>query len=318
MMNVTNLRKQFMEVQKMRAAEVIDALRDADPTHPEHRFNLPSHGMWINEIEAENMVASYEAAYMAADKSVTIVFSVEQIVVFWDLIKSRNFVPSVEYKLPFEHIWLQFSSRLLLQGPDVNPGEYQNSYELSSLLFTQWQITEKLVSNCIHVVDGELDSSSILWEDDDPNHMSVELICSDSCPGGLADYDPDDEQDVMLSNFRLLAAACIQYINCENVYLEKQGEVPESVNRKREAKGKSRLEPYYVCRIKGVQHDSHATGEGAKHGIRYDVRGHFRRLDTGKTIWVRSHQRGLANELYVPKVYKVEKGSKPAFGKEAA
>ena len=104
----------------------------------------------------------------------------------------------------------------------------------------------------------------------------------------------------------------------KNVYLEKQGEVPEAVNRKREAKGKSRLEPYYVCRIKGVQYDSHATGEGAKHGIRYDVRGHFRRLDTGKTIWVRSHQRGLANELYVPKVYKVEKGSKPAFGKEAA
>jgi hypothetical protein len=128
----------------------------------------------------------------------------------------------------------------------------------------------------------------------------------------IVNYD-DGKMSDFYRQIRRICVACIGYINCENVYLEKQGEVPEAVNRKRENKGKSRLEPYYVCRIKGVQHDSHATGTGAKHGVRYDVRGHFRRLDTGKTIWVRPHQRGLQNELYMPKVYKVEKGSKPSW-----
>ena len=70
-----------------------------------------------------------------------------------------------------------------------------------------------------------------------------------------------------------------------------------------------RLEPYYVCRIRGVQYDSagNPAGEGSKHGIRYDVRGHFRRMTNGKTTWVRAHQRGLANELYIPKTYVVDK-----------
>ena len=64
-----------------------------------------------------------------------------------------------------------------------------------------------------------------------------------------------------------------------------------------------------MCRIRGVQYDSegYEKGAGVKHGIRYDVRGHFRRLETGKTIWVRPHQRGLQNELYVPKTYVVAK-----------
>jgi hypothetical protein len=36
------------------------------------------------------------------------------------------------------------------------------------------------------------------------------------------------------------------------------------------------------------------------------VRAHFRRLPNGKLTWVRAHQRGLAYELYVPSVRKVE------------
>jgi len=49
-----------------------------------------------------------------------------------------------------------------------------------------------------------------------------------------------------------------------------------------------------------------SRGQGSRHAIRYDVRGHFRRLAGGKTTWVRAHQRGLSNELYVPKVYKAD------------
>ena len=120
----------------------------------------------------------------------------------------------------------------------------------------------------------------------------------------IAETSDDDA-----ARIRSLAIACVGYINCENIYLHKEDGAPDSVNRKRERQGKKILEPYYVCRIKGVQYDSNGepTGEGTHHGFRYDVRGHFRKMATGKTTWVRSHQRGLHNELYVPKTYVVAK-----------
>lgn len=56
-----------------------------------------------------------------------------------------------------------------------------------------------------------------------------------------------------------------------------------------------------------------STGTGTAHRYRYDVRGHWRRgrhkRKTGTyshTIeWVPSHQRGLANDLFIPKSYEV-------------
>lgn len=48
-----------------------------------------------------------------------------------------------------------------------------------------------------------------------------------------------------------------------------------------------------------------------KHGYRYDVRGHFKRFErgrmSGRVIWCPPHQRGVANELYRPKGYRVER-----------
>lgn len=226
----------------------------------------------------------------AAKRSQVIRFDTEQVKVFWDLIKNKRFLPSVDYRLPFEHTWIQFTRNIVLEdyGTPIFPDQGH-----SALLLTQYNTG----FNRLVVVHEENDEEVYTWEAHAPMCMGI-------------DNPPTDPS--VTECYRLLAAACIQYINCENIYLEKQGEVPEAVNRKREAKGKSRLEPYYVCRIRGVQYDSQGTGEGSKHGIRYDVRGHFRRLETGKTIWVRPHQRGLTNELYVPKVYKVSKGAKPA------
>jgi hypothetical protein len=117
-----------------------------------------------------------------------------------------------------------------------------------------------------------------------------------------------DELAKSWSQVKNLAIACIGYINCENIYLHREGDVPEAINAKRERKGKSRLEPYYTCRIRGVNYDGPVNkGSGVEHGFRYDVRGHFRRMDNGKTTWVRPHQRGLKHELYIPKVYTVDR-----------
>lgn len=312
--------KRFVDV-----FESLDSIPGANDAHKRVAKNT-----WP-ELSEKDAFARYlsaiednRLAYDLALSAKTILFSDQQADIF--LNTDDKYVFSVDYKLPFPSVIIEFSSPLSINTPHGVIKHYglalmqheqtkeridrlRRNRDLKREYFdytSEAFIEGKILNGCM-LVAGDLALNRIVWFSDSTH----ELIDDEF------EEDPTHPVMVLKRLIKKLAICCIGYINCENVYLEKQGEVPEAVNRKREAKGKSRLEPYYVCRIKGVQHDSHATGTGVKHGIRYDVRGHFRRLDTGKTIWVRPHQRGLQNELYIPKVYKVEKGSKPAFnGKE--
>ena len=79
--------------------------------------------------------------------------------------------------------------------------------------------------------------------------------------------------------------------------------------------------PWHVVRL-DPRLSSKGSPEGEpqyRHQYRYDVIGHlrFNRHHTREGIkhtieWVMPHQRGLANQLYVPKTYRVEKGRIPA------
>ncbi len=262
-----------------------------------------------HDLELLDRSAAPLLSWQFMHKSKVILFSTEQVDVFAKMRKSP--LDAVDYKLPFDSIFIQFTKpyRRILQPDDIGESD------VFGMLLVQESVERETHAQL--VADGMLgfmsfeDTHSAYWNRlfVFAQYRDVAIMSSMTWQSDVIHRDVSNGDDTH-GFWRDIAIACIGYINCENVYLEKQGEVPEAVNRKREAKGKSRLEPYYVCRIKGVQYDSHATGEGSKHGIRYDVRGHFRRLLTGKTLWVRPHQRGLANELYIPKVYKVEKGSK--------
>lgn len=268
----------------------------------------------------ERAIASTQTAM-----SKVIVFPTEQVEVFAELIANKRVFP-LEFQLPFDRVLIQLSNPLTLHFGS-------ESWELSAMLIFQatddrqsyemrikalkaedarlkivspgylehdWSISETVVTNVVVAFDRDFDPLRLVWT---------------SKSAVLQSVDPDGTivaASTLRRSFRALAIACIGYINCENIYLHKEGEVPESVNRKRAKQGKKILEPYYVCRIRGVQYDSDGepTGEGTHHGFRYDVRGHFRKLATGKTTWVRPHQRGLANELYIPKTYVVENGAK--------
>jgi hypothetical protein len=50
------------------------------------------------------------------------------------------------------------------------------------------------------------------------------------------------------------------------------------------------------------------SAQGWHHKFRYDVRGHFRRYEsgpaTGRVVWIAPHQRGIHNTLYRPKGYR--------------
>lgn len=256
-------------------------------------------------------------------ESKTILFPVEQVAVFASLLKNKMIIP-LEYKLPFKSVLLEFTEPIEVIG-------FEGAKSAVGFLLEQYDETEKGFKEAVERVK-EVDRL-IEFSDSDIKHIdwskggtvtinemivlyadgfsSNQISWNSNDPDGFDTGDYwDTDQLSAATRFKQLAIACIGYINCENIYLEKEGEVAKAINEKRERKGKSRLEPWYVCRIKGVSYRSDGAEKdtGNHQSIRYDVRGHFRRLDDGKTTWVRPHQRGLANELYVPKIYEVTKG----------
>lgn len=279
------------------------------------RFDTPEAALKGWQYEMHGWRISTEQLRLAK----TILFSTEQIEVFRDL--PPGYADSLDYRLPFPFLFIQLSSPFVV---DVPMDGYVERSEILYFVLAQQELTEEALAKhkafysspeffakpAEHLDSGILNSVFVIYKELNTTRFGW---MSESAHEFITDYTRDASES-FYSMLKRLCIALVGYINCENIYLEEQGGASEAVNRKRAAKGKARIEPYYVCRIKGVQSPSHATGTGVKHSIRYDVRGHFRRLDSGKTIWVRPHQRGVQNELYIPKVYKVTKGSKPAYG----
>ncbi len=272
----------------------------------------------IEQMQLE-IQAIKEIQSVATDSQV-ILFPSDQAEVFFSAI-DRYDMP-LDYRLPFSRTMIQFTNPVNVEVFDKKTRKVIKD-KISALLLSQdeidldWVLASKQriknqPFNLLHVPDQIMDGSGFLnglhgiftdWN-------NIRLSWRSESQNELVSLDADNDDANRTSiNIKRLAIACIGYINCENVYLHSVESATLSINAKRERKGKSRLEPYYVCRIRGVQYDSagNPTGEGAKHGIRYDVRGHFRRMMDGRTTWVRAHQRGLANELYVPKTYVVDK-----------
>lgn len=123
-------------------------------------------------------------------------------------------------------------------------------------------------------------------------------------PGVRGHVDVGENNKRTLRN---LAVACVAYMNCVNLMLEKH-EPPEKVQKRRAKDGKPPIQPYYTVTVRPEYRRADETsGEpGSHHSYRYDVRGHFRRLADGRLTWVRPHQRGLAHEQYIPAVRKVK------------
>jgi len=93
---------------------------------------------------------------------------------------------------------------------------------------------------------------------------------------------------------------------------------PRTRAQRRREERKAFPKPWHVVRVepKLVQEGQPAEEPGTRHSYRYDVMGHLRfgrhKLAGGDyrdTIeWVNPHQRGLANELYIPKTSKFVSG----------
>lgn len=105
----------------------------------------------------------------------------------------------------------------------------------------------------------------------------------------------------------------LNYLTSPSVVLELKEHSPE-LQKARQKKGKSPLPGWYEISYKKKTYRSSVRDDGEAptytHGFRYDVRGHFMTFTKGRmkgrVIWCPKHQRGLANELYKPKTYRVQ------------
>jgi hypothetical protein len=245
------------------------------------------------------------------DLGVTLTIAREAKVILFDTEQALALKPALdrfaenlsEYRLPFPSVMLQFSTPIpevaLLPSAEQTVEMRQLGIaedQILALLLGQEEDTTGRLVNSASAWFASTTANRVSWRDDERAHLRMLPQV------GRASEDAQRNK----AQIRNLAIACIAYINCENITLEMQA-VAEKINRKRAREGKRVLEDYYVCRLRPSRGES-AEGDAAAqtHGFRYDVRGHFRRLPDGKLTWVRAHQRGLAHELYRPKVYKTE------------
>lgn len=239
------------------------------------------------------------AAHIAADAQ-TILFDSDQALALRPALE--RFAEEVDYRLPFANVILQFTQ------PIPETVFFAEERPLAEIVGQQIPDTAGDTVLCLllhqHTDNGETVNQAVAYFHS--TAVNRVMWAGDSLRY-YPDADPSDLSRANKERLRALAVACIAYINCINLMLERH-EPDERVNRKRAAKGKRVLQPYYtvVVRPEYRQEGDGAGGQGSKHGHRYDVRGHFRRAGERLT-WVRPHQRGLSHTEYIPAVRRVGK-----------
>jgi len=239
----------------------------------------------------DNDAVIYSVMPVLIDGSRIILFEQEQALAFAEA--SREYTDFMAFKPPFEYTLIWFSQPMPdgLTGIMAIQAEFeQGEWDTTKMMFGISSIFDREIKK-----GEEINTIHAIYPD---RLKSITWISSNNETRFVTDKSSD-------ADIRNLAIACIGYINCENIRIEPQRTNP-TINAKRQRKSKAIFDDYYLCHIRGVDYDKHATGAGSTHGFRYDVRGHFRRLNDGRMTWIRSHQRGLANEIYRPKQYDVE------------
>lgn len=217
----------------------------------------------------------------------------------------RRFAEQLDFRLPFPSVLFQFSEPI--PETDILAQEKQESDHILALVVSQ---TESGINNASVWFESTAINRA-QWENESVTPLRIApTAMEDDDSDFLLFADTPTPAEIKIRNkevIRLLACAMVAYINCENITLERQA-VDEKINRKRAAKGKRELTPYYTVRLRGVRYESSEEGAvpGRHVSFRFDVRGHFRRLEVGGLTWVRAHQRGLRHERYIPKVYEVK------------
>ena len=285
---------------QLKSNEETDWMKDSQVVNTHQR---------IDDLNEEDEFKYYKLGQTLDDlrDSKVVVFKREQAEVFLHLAEKQKIDLSWPYRLPYPSILIQFDNLISLDKTSPLSG-----YKVGGVLLTQSEMGDCYAD----FIFSDLDYFHIAW-DVDEGWSYVPLVEEPYYDDDMSEeyathlayicQDTRHHREKYLISF---ACALIMFINSDNVTLVRQEQSVASVKKgKNQRLENQNHQPYYVCRIRGVQYDSEGNekGTGSKQSIRYDVRGHFRRYESGKTTWVRAHQRGLSNELYVPKTYVVDK-----------
>lgn len=216
----------------------------------------------------------------------------------------RRFAEQLDFRLPFPSVMFQFSQPIA--ETDLLAQEKDEPDRIQALIVSQ---TENGINNASVWFESTAVNRA-QWANESVTPLRISPTAIETEDGDLLVMDNLTPAEVKIRNkeiIRLLAVAMVAYINCDNITLERQA-VDERINRKRQAKGKRPLLPYYTCAIRGVRYEPGESEKTSRRvGLMFIVRGHFRKLESGRTIWVHAHYRGVEHGIdsAKPKAYEV-------------
>lgn len=290
----------------------IDPARIFDTAYVKSRIPVTEHSQYGDALDF--MVTGY-----IARTAQTFVFNSAQVLQFLRAVD--RVLPPGDYSPPFQDMIIQFTEpipeKLFLTGAQPDGYKHNTADEIKMMseeLGLEFkQVADSQDDTVLGLVMGfpKNDSTDVISITAYFASTAINRASANVQGDGRVTYSPmgqgmaagqADKQRIF--NLGML---CLAYMNTPGMFIERIS-TPEAINRKREAKGKRRLDDYYVCHWDRNQvRYTGGTGQGDKSvSFRFDVIGHFRRLPDGKMTWVRPHQRGLEHETYKPKVYRVD------------
>lgn len=272
----------------------------------EQMFNEPVAGLFLPATNAKyghrpeyrHFVDVISSAQLAA-RAKTIIFKSDQALAFMRSIDML--LRPGDYAMPFAELCIQFDKgideKLFTTGLKI-AGQADQADDILGLLMHMDERTQTFAVSAFY---RSTSFNRVIVSAADGKVLSHKI---QPTPG----LTPEAAQTMKADKQRIanLALMCLAYISTPGLTVERV-HTPAAVNARRAKHNKRQLDDYYICNWT-INRDKTkpATGEhshGTPHTFRYDVAGHFRHYADGRTIWVKSHQRGLANEKYVPKTY---------------
>lgn|SRR5262245_19046452 len=267
---------------------------------------LYDEGRWLRELDYRGLVAyasalDFVSAGAMARGAQTFLFDHDQILAFLRAIDRK--LPPGDYPAPFEQMIVQFSrgidEKLFTTGERVISAADDHDQILALLITTPRADEPAVVNIAAWFASASVNRIKLDIKGDGTVFYEPIVTAQDSQKAALLQADKQ-----RLANLALL---CLAYLHSPNTQVSHI--VPDKqVNQKRVAKGKRTLPDYYICHTHRAHVVIEKTSSHSSRAVsfRFDVQGHFRHLPTGKTVWVKAHQRGLAHDLYKPKIYHVD------------
>ena len=147
------------------------------------------------------------------------------------------------------------------------------------------------------------DSFDVQWVPDEEGRMPIDSLVVVRPEG----HPEMGRVERLMSRTSLMISWLLTYMMAKSIEV-----VSEPIHRaeRRRLEKAGRPNPWHVVRVKPelrAKYERGEVGAGTRHGHQYDVMGHLRFVGD-RVVWVQPHRRGLANDVYIPKTGRFDRG----------